>query len=140
MKDKVPVEVEEAVSEANLSHPDHIRCGLGERATIVFEGQQEVVSAGILPGRKRRLLNFTAQGPSHMGLYIQPCLEGGGTKITKWNFGAAPKLNKLDAIWLYIGSGSLTQTWPVSIEIEEDVTLSAACPGGSSIGIALAGR
>ena len=46
--------------------------------------------------RVRRNISGTVSGPSHVGLFFEPCLDGGGTKIVSWSFGkGTPQLNRL---------------------------------------------
>ena len=127
-----------AAAAAAPPPPPSIACPAGACAELRFEGVAELSASGVEAGRRRRQFNFTAFGPDHLGLYIQPCLKGGQTKVTRWNFGSPPTVNKADHIFVYISSGHEAQEWPVHLEIEEDEVMHSEC--ASSIGVALAGQ
>jgi hypothetical protein len=71
---------------AAADRPHSISCPADAAASLELVAMEEISpleGTSFPTGRRRRLFNFTAQGPDHLGLYLQPCLEGGTTVVTR---------------------------------------------------------
>lgn len=92
-------------------------------------------------GRRAVRLSFSASGPDHSTLYLQPCQHANrGTTITSWSLtDEPPTVNQVRRLFVYLASGTPAVDLPsLWLEYEESVDRPPECD--ASLGIALAGH